>query len=676
MSTATTVRPEPVEGPAKKNTVSSYLHVATLLRLLVVLLLVLAPHMVRLPWWETAAVLAVVGWRALAARRHFAMPGKLIRAALTLAAFAAVYASYGRINGQHAGVALLVVMAALKLTEMEQRRDVMVLVFLMYFVCTTHFLFSQELWTLVYLLLAAIAVTTMLIESNHAGVPLPLKVTLRRGGLLVAQAIPLMLLMFVLFPRVPGPLWGLPSDAGAGRSGLSDRMAPGDIAALILNDELAFRVRFDGAVPAQNQLYWRGPVFWDFDGREWTEGGPPYDAPYRVQLQGAATSYEVTLEPNRTNWLFALDAIDLRQLPADSMVTVDGRLLAAKPIRERIQYRAVSRLNYLAVPELPPQQQRMALRLSARNPRAQALARGWRAEGRDDEAIVQSALLMFRNEQFFYTLKPPILEGDHPVDEFLFNTRKGFCEHYASAFTTLMRAAGVPARVVTGYQGGARNAIGDYYTVRQSDAHAWSEVWLAGKGWLRVDPTAAVAPNRVEKNLESALGADEALPFALRRSGSALFTQLEARWDWVNAQWNRWVLAYGPELQKEFLGRFGLEGWRDLMLAMIVALSLATGVFGLVAIRRALPVRSNDPALRLWQQALARLKRDGLIQRPHEGPQVFVARVIEQRPELAAELQPLLAAYLAARYLGDGSAAPDLAARARAFKPSRIKPLG
>ena len=662
--------------PAKA-AVSSYLHVATLLRLLAVLVFVLAPHMARLPVWETVAVLAVIAWRGWAAQRHFTMPSKWIRGALALAAFAAVYISYGRINGQHAGVALLVVMAALKLTEMDQRRDVMVMVFLMYFVCSTHFLFSQELWTLVYLLLAAVTVTTVLIESNHAGEPLPLKVTLGRGGRLVAQALPLMLLMFILFPRVPGPLWGLPSDAGAARSGLSDRMAPGDIAALILSDELAFRVDFDGDAPPQNQLYWRGPVFWDFDGREWSEGGPVYTAPYPVQLQGAPVRYEVTLEPNRTTWLFALDAIDQSQLPPDSLVTADGRLLSKKPVRERIAYRAVSHPRYLASPDLNDQQRRMATRLPGnRNPQAVAMAQRWRAEGMDDATLMQAALQMFRNQQFFYTLNPPILEGGNPVDEFLFTTKKGFCEHYSSAFTTLMRAAGIPARVVTGYQGGARNVIGGYYTVRQSDAHAWSEVWLQDRGWVRVDPTAAVAPNRVELNLQSALGADEALPFAFRRSSSQLFTQLEARWDWVNAEWNRWVLAYGPELQKEFLGRFGIEGWRDLMLALIVALSAATGLFGLIALRRAMPVRIEDDALRLWRQAMAKLAGDGLIQRPHEGPQVFVARVIEQRPELAATLQPLLASYLAMRYSGDTAAKVDLAQRARVFKPKQIKPAG
>lgn len=662
---------------APKTTVSSYLHVATLLRLLGVLLFILAPHFVRLPWWETALVIAVVAWRAWAARRHFTMPSKWVRAVLSLAAFAAVFASYGRINGQNAGVALLVVMVALKLTEMDQRRDVMVMVFLMYFLCTTHFLFSQELWTLIYLLLAAIAVTTVLIESNHAGTPLPVKVTLRRGGALVAQALPLMLLMFVLFPRVPGPIWGLPSDAGAARSGLSDRMSPGDIAALILNDELAFRVRFEGPVPPQNQLYWRGPVFWDFDGREWSEGGPPYNGAYPVQLQGAAIRYEIALEPNRTNWLFALDAIDQSQLPPESQVTVDGRLLAARPVRERVLYKAVSHPSYLAVPELSDYHRRLSLRIPVqRNPRAQALAQQWRAEGKDDVALVNAALTMFRSQQFFYTLNPPVLGGGDPVDEFLFQTKRGFCEHYASAFTTLMRAAGIPARVVTGYQGGARNAVGDYYSVRQSDAHAWSEVWLAGQGWVRFDPTAAVAPNRIEQNLQSALGANEALPFALRRGGNDLYAQLEARWDFVNAQWNRWVLAYGPDLQKELLGRFGLEGWRDLMLAMIVALAAVTGIFGLIALRHALPARIEDDALRHWRKAMSRLARDGLVQRPHEGPQVFVARVLEQRPELAPTLQPLLAAYLAARYAGDASGQAGLEQQVRSFKPRRIKPAG
>jgi protein-glutamine gamma-glutamyltransferase len=652
---------------------SAWLHVATLQRLLVVVALVLAPHAARLPVWETVAVALVLVWRAWAARRHQPMPGKWLRAALALAAFASVWASYGHINGQHAGVALIVVMAALKLTELEQRRDVMVMVFLLYFIGVTHFLFTQELWTIAYLLLVTTAITALLVESNHAGQPLALKVTLRRGGLMVAQALPLMLAMFVLFPRVPGPLWGLPSDAGASRSGLSDKMSPGDIASLIQSDEIAFRVRFDGPVPANRFLYWRGPVFWAFDGREWSEGGPPPRATYPVQDTGEPVGYEVALEPNRTPWLMALDAVDAGAIPADSELSADGRLLSNTLVRERRLYHTASFLRYVAQPQLPEYYRRLALRLpKGRNPRSVALAQQWRteaeAQGLGDAAIVSRALALFREQAFVYTLNPPML-GVDPVDSFLFDTRRGFCEHYSSSFTVLMRAAGIPARIVTGYQGAAAADYGPDWIVRQSDAHAWSEVWLPDRGWLRIDPTAAVAPNRIERNLASALPPTESAGLALRRSRTAIFGQLEARWDWLNSQWNRWVLGYGPELQQWLLGHFGLEGWRDLMLAMIIVMSLIGGVFGALALRHARPARHDDAALKAWKRATARLARRGYRQAAHEGPQDFVARVARAEPRWAAALQQLLDAYLATRY-GHGPAmtVADLEAAARSLR--------
>lgn len=641
-------------------TAATYLHTASLLRFLAVMLLVLAPHFARIPWGETLAILAVLAWRAEAGRRRWRMPGKLVRGTLTVLAFAGVWWSYGRINGQHAGVALLLIMVALKLTEMDQRRDVMVTVFLLYFVCVTHFLFSQEIWTLAYLLLATVAITATLIEANHAGEPLPPALSLRRGGSLVLQALPLMLLMFVLFPRVPGPLWGLPSDSGASRSGLSDKMSPGDIASLIMSDELAFRVRFDGAVPPPRERYWRGPVFWDFDGREWSEGMPALSQnPVVLEVGGEPLRYEVVLEPHRALWLFALDVPDPRQLPTESRMAMDGRLLAERVVRERLLYKAVSYPRYRMDGELSERARRAATRLPRdANPRARALAERWRAQGLDDAAIVQAALTMFRQQEFFYTLKPPLL-GRDPVDDFLFETRRGFCEHYSSAFTSLMRAAGIPARVVTGYLGGRKNEVGEHYVVRQSDAHAWSEVWLQDQGWLRVDPTGAVAPNRVEQDLSSALSLEESLPLGLRRSGVDAWARLQASWDLANAQWNRWVLAYGPELQEEILGKIGLTGWRDLMLALTISLAAAVGVFGLLAIRRALPARNQDAALEAWRRALRVLARDGLLQRPEEGPRAFASRVAEQRPELAVAMRRLVESYLAARYR---DAEPDAAA--------------
>jgi transglutaminase-like putative cysteine protease len=631
-------------------TARSWLHVSTLLRLLAVTALVLAPHALRLPVWETLLCASVMLWRAAAALKCWPMPNKWLKAALTFAAFGAVYLSYGRVSGQHAGVALLVLMSTLKLSELQQRRDVMVTVFLLYFVCITHFLFSQELWTLLYLLAASFCITAVLIEANRPGAPLPVKVTGALAGRLLLQALPLMLLMFVLFPRVPGPLWGLPSDAGAARSGLSDRMSPGDIAGLILSDELAFRVRFDQAPPPRKQMYWRGPVFWDFDGREWTAGGAFARDPATVELEGAAIGYEVTLEPNRAHWLFALDFPDPRSLPPDAGIAPDGIVLARDEIKERRLYRLRSHSHYRLQPDLSERSRRAATRLPARrNPKAVALAATWRAQGMDDAAIIQQGLKLFREQEFFYTLKPPLL-GSEPVDEFLFESRRGFCEHYASAYAVLMRAAGIPTRVVTGYQGGSNNLVGDYAVVRQSDAHAWVEVWQQGLGWQRIDPTAAVAPNRVEQGLSEALSLEESAPFALRRGSNRLYYQLEARWDWVNAQWNRWVLAYGPELQRSIFSRFGIEGWRDLMLLLTAGIALALSGFGLLALRGTNSQVTEERALKLWRKETKPLIKLGLLQRPNEGAQAFARRVVESQPAWATRMDDILKRYLAARY--------------------------
>ena len=653
---------------SKKATQSTYLHLSTLLRLLAVLAFVLAPHSLRLPLWESAAIFAVLAWRAWAAVHGVGMPGRVVRAMLTIAAFAGIFMSYGRVTGQHAGVALLALMAALKLTELNQRRDVMVTVFLLYFICVTHFLFSQEIWTIAYLLLTTVIITALLVEANHAGAPLPVRVSLRHGGSLVLQALPLMVLMFVLFPRLPGPLWGLPSDSGAARTGLSDHMSPGDISGLIQSGELAFRVKFDGNIPPPRLRYWRGPVFWDFDGREWTAGGLISSDSATVELLGKPLGYEIVLEPHRSRWLFALDFPDPRSLPDGATVAPDGIVLSAADIKERFLYHLQSHTAYHFQPQLAERARRAATRLpQGRNPKALALGQSWRALGLSDEAIVRTALSRFTAEPFFYTLRPPSL-GRDPVDEFLFETRKGFCEHYASSFTVLMRAAGIPARVVTGYQGGEQNAIGGYFVVNQSDAHAWVEVWRAGEGWLRIDPTAAVAPNRIEKSLSDALSFDEALPLGLARGGSKFLQGVKARWDWTNAQWNRWVLAYGPDLQRDFLSRFGLAGWRDLMLALTAALAVVVGGFGLLALLRARPAHPEDAALKAWRRAIKPLARQGLIQRPSEGPQAFARRVIEARPELRTGMETVLAGYLELRYLSPQEAGSGQATRLKSIR--------
>lgn len=675
-----------------KTTAEDYLAQASLLRLLAVLALVTAPHLLTMPPWIGLAVVALGVWRTLGAFRNWPLPPRWLKVVLVIAAFAAVQVSYGRINGQHAGAALLIVMLALKLTEMRSRRDVLVVVSLCYFTMLTHFLFSQELWTLLYLAVCAVAVTAMLVEANHLGGPLPPRLTLGFGTRLVAQAVPLMLVLFVLFPRVPGPLWGLPADAGAARSGIADTMSPGDISRLIQSDEIAFRVEFHGAPPPMQARYWRGPVLWYFDGQRWRapfrgddyfrlyNARPSLNAyqPSEVELLGPPLRYEVTLEPHRQNWMFALD-VPGPDLPPNSALTGYYQLLSRELVKEPMRYQATAYTRYRLEPNLDPQWQRSGMRLpEGRNPRALALARQWRDEGLDDAGVIDRALRMFRQEEFVYTLEPPPLGADM-VDEFLFGTRRGFCEHYASSFTVLMRAAGIPARVVVGYQGGELNEIGGYFTVRQSDAHAWSEVWLPQRGWIRVDPTAAVAPSRVEVGISAALASAE-LPGFLRREGSGFWywrLQASVAWDMVNVMWDRWVLAFDPTRQLELLSRVGLGDWSKMVLALTTLLTAIVALSGWLALRRMRTAVPADPALRLWRRATRLLAGKGFPQAPTEGPRDYVQRVGREWPALAPALERLLQAYLDARYLArEGSPERELTAALRALRDASGFPRG
>jgi transglutaminase-like putative cysteine protease len=677
-----------------KTAAGDYLAQSSLLRLLGVIALVVAPHLWRMPPWIGTAVVAIGAWRAVAAWRQWPLPSQWLKVMVAIGAFIAVQVSYGRINGQHAGTALLVIMLALKLTEMRSRRDVLVVVTLCYFTMLTHFLFSQELWTILYLAACSVTVTAILIEANHPGQALPPRVTLRLGAGMVALALPLMVALFVLFPRVPGPLWGLPADAGAARSGISDSMSPGDISNLIQSDEVAFRVAFQGPPPPPQQRYWRGPVLSYFDGRRWSapfkgddffrmqDAQPRLNAyaPAAVEVSGTGVPYEITMEPHRQNWLFALDLPDPRQLPPDTQLSGYSQLLARQLVKERGRYPLVSFPQYRLDADMTGQWQRSARRLPPdRNPRAAALARQWRADGLDDAQVIDRALDLFRTEEFFYTLEPPRL-GPDPVDEFLFGTRRGFCEHYSSAFTVLMRAAGIPARVVVGYQGGEFNEVGGYWVLRQADAHAWSEVWLAGRGWVRVDPTGAVAPGRVESGLSGALAAAELPSFLRRGSGLTTFERLRLRadvaWDYVNVAWDRWVIGFNPEAQFELLGRIGLGDWQRMIIALTVAITGLMGLIGALALRQARTAAPRDEALRLWRRATRALAAAGLPQGAAEGPRDYAARVARERPDLTEAIGALVRAYLAARYFDERAREPELAAALLALKAASGSPRG
>lgn len=564
---------------------------------------------------------------------------------LVLAGVLAIGAHYRTLFGREAGVALLILFLALKQLELAARRDAMTVILLCFFLQLALFFEDQTPWMAAWMIGNLILVTGALIELTAPTDDVAR--TLRRAGIMMVQAVPFMLILFFLFPRVEGPLWGMPRDAFSARSGLSDSMSPGSISELSLSGALAFRVRFDGDAPPARQRYWRGPVLSRFDGRSWhvARAGSYERIPYA--LEGPPVSYTLTLEPHNRPWLFALDMPG--QLPDKTVLTSDYQVLARQPVRARTQFAMVS--HPLAAPGRTEVEReiRMARQLPAGRmaPRSRALAERWVAETRSPEALVQRALEYFRNEPFVYTLTPPLL-GQDPIDSFIFESRRGFCEHYAAAFTFLMRAAGVPARVVTGYQGGEINPVDGYLLVRQSDAHAWAEVWLDGRGWTRVDPTAAVAPSRIERGLFSAVPEDDPLPL-LARTDLSWLRSLRFRWEALSNTWDQWVLGYNTERQKEFLSRLGMQApdWQSMAASMAVLTGLLTLALTGWTLRERLRL---DPSQRAWRRLSRKLARVGLERRPGEGPLDYAERVRRRRPDLGDQVAAIASVYARLRY--------------------------
>lgn len=628
-----------------------------------------APHALHLQPWIVAIALVVAGWRFAAEHRGWGLPGRWLRALVALLATGGVLAGYRGVTGLDAGTALLVLMAALKLLETRTARDHMVLVFIGWFLCLATFLYQQDLLAAAWVLPAAWLLAAALLNvarGDEAGpAPRPFATT----GAMLLKALPLALVLFVFFPRVAGHFWGAPSSERAA-TGLTEELSPGEIDELTLDDSVAFRVRFAGAVPPPAQRYWRGPVLTEFDGYTWTRPRAQVYVRPPVQFLGAPLEYTVTLEPTRQRMLFALDMVE--RWPEDLAAQAwDYQLWTRNPINAVIQYEARSYPSYRAGPDLSPALRNRHLQLpEGRNLRSVALGRSMRAAAADDRAFVAAVLAMFREQEFYYTLTPPRLDRNS-VDDFLFNTRSGFCGHYASSFTTLMRAAGVPARVVGGYQGGDWNPIGGYLIVRQSHAHAWSEVWLEGEGWVRVDPTAAVAPQRIERGLDAAAPAGESVPGRLLRE-SEVFWQARMAWDNVNALWNDWIVKFDSARQERILEELGFEepDWRQL--AWLLGGGLAAGLL-LVSAWLAWEFRppALDPAAASYRRFARRLARRGIERAPHEAPRDFLRRVAALRPDLAPAAGAITEAYLQSRYApGAGRGELErLRALVRHFRP-------
>jgi transglutaminase-like putative cysteine protease len=606
-------------------------------------LVTIAPHVLHQAYWLSALAGLLMFWAIRLWWKDERLPGRWVLFLLVIVGCSGILIEFRSLFGRDAGVAMLVVFMAMKLLELKSQRDAVVVVVLGYFLLLTHYFYSQSIPTGLWLLFALWLVTATLIRL-HGGPASTTRASLRYAASLCLQAIPFMLVLYLLFPRISGPLWGLPSDAHAGMTGLSDTMSPGSISRLAQSADIAFRARFSTTPPAKQKLYWRGPVMEQFDGTTWRLHDNRGTSP-QLETLSAPFRYEMTLEPHNQRWILALDApVQLPEgLKASNVLAVTQRL----PVTERRRYELAASLDYrFNVDEDPRALSRNLALPPGVNPQARALAERWRNSDHRPSAIIGQAQALFAAE-FTYTLQPPLL-GQNGIDEFLFRTRRGFCEHYAGAFVFLMRAAGIPARVVSGYQGGEFNPLDGYLVIRQSDAHAWAEVWLEGQGWVRVDPTASVSPTRIETGIADALPFGEPLPALVQWRADWLRT-LRYRWEAVNNAWNQHILGYDPQRQRELLSRLGLPetDWRSLATVLGIACSL------LVAAMTAWTLYQRpaiDPARRLWLTALRQLARRQVDCAPWETPMTVAQRVREQRPELAETFQNVVDAYLQARY--------------------------
>ena len=634
-----------------------------MITLLIALVPVLGPHVAHLPEWCTAFASVLFAWRAMLAWRErktpIKLPSKWLLVFLMLLAVAGTLWTHRTLFGRDAGVTFVTLLLALKLLETGSKRDAVVAIFLSYFLILTNFFYSQTIGTGILMLVALVLITSALIAANRDCSPMPLLQQTRLAGAIILQAFPMMLVLFLLFPRVQGPLWGLPAEANAGVSGLSDSMSPGQITSLSLSDGIAFRVNFATAPPNESTLYWRGPVLSQFDGRNWRAMAANPERPTRFEPAGAPIDYTVTLEPSQKPWLFALEMPT--RLPDYGRLTPEMQPVTTKPVTGRLRYEATSYPAYRPVAYEEPRDLAPYLALPPRiNPRTRELVGTWLFQGVNGEAMVARVLQYFRSEEFFYTFESPLLDNN-PVDEFLFVTKRGFCEHYASAFTAMMRMGGIPARVVTGYQGGETNPVDNVFTVRQADAHAWSEVWLKGRGWIRVDPTAAVSPARIERGLQGAMPQRFAAPLITRFTGqwsAETLQKLKFNWEAVTNTWNQLVLNYSPDRQRETLERLGMKSptWQDMVIAMVIGAALVSLVVTGWLLKAQ---RERDPVQRLWERFCKRVARAGVTREPAEGPLDFARRAVillqknsGNQARLAAlpRINTIASAYAALRY--------------------------
>ena len=653
---------------------SNFITYSGMIWLVAAQLVVMLPFAFDLPIWLIPVVLFSAGWRLWVLSGGAIQPGNMLKAVLVALGVGGLLMSGLRFPSMEAMSALLLLGFAFKSLEVIQRRDALVVIFIGYFLAALHFLYSQSMlaglygvFSLVVLTGALIAVQQTVVEFTTAQ---NVRFNLKLAGFMLLQCLPLMAVIFVVAPRLQ-PLWTLPLMADQAKTGMSDRMSPGDVAKLSQSDELAFRVTFKGERPAQDQLYWRGLVLNHFDGHEWRQFAEDYELwqlkqvlshnfafrPNSVLVGEDKLEYEAIYEKTGQPWLFTLTpTLDVK---GDVIQAADFRVMATENLQAPFLLKATAYLSTQRDAQLNPYVRQLALQLPASgDERSRDLAKRLRAEAGNDQRYIDKVLLRFHQQQFYYTLRPPTLGDRNTIDTFLFETQRGFCEHYAGSFVFLMRAAGIPARVVVGYQGGEWNAQEQYLAVHQFDAHAWAEVWLPDTGWKRVDPTAMIAPERTEQGLEAAVKAEgsflEHSTFSSRKF--QWLNGLRQKLDAIQYGWQRWVLGYDSDSQAAFLK--SLLGELSVMrIAMLAGGVFAAIVLGWLLIL-GLAQRHQREALehQLYRRFCASLAKQGVVRELGQAPGMFAVQAAKALPALAGDIREFTRLYEQICYAPDGGA--------------------
>jgi len=627
--------------------------------------------------WVPCVFLLALAMKFWMEPRGYRLRLTILKLLLAAAALAAIFISYGSFKGVEPSISLLVVLVALKVLEAHTAREFQVMVLMGWVLCLCGFFLSQEFEIALSLLTAFALLIVALIQFYRGSSPGAFWPPLRTTFKIFVQAVPLMVLFFILFPRFNTGLRFDFRAVGSLGTGFSDHLSPGSIAALANSSDIAFRAEFPGATtPPPGSMYWRGAVMWHCDGMEWHAPYVPVSISHSITQspKGNKIRQRITLAPHGARWMFALDRP--YEVPPGAILVRGNYLWSVQTIRKARRYELVSAVGVTAK-ELTPGERREALEVPEWiSPSVRALAQSWAAQNANPRATVNAALQFFGTQGFTYSLSPGEY-GRNGLEQFLFHRRVGFCEHYAASFATLMRLAGIPTRVVVGYLGGEYNDLGHFVLVRQADAHAWCEVWIPETGWTRVDPTTAVAPGRASLDLTSFLergmasGQIEAgrTGFAVRLARSPLLTNVRLAWETLSYEWDTRILAYDADVQDVMLNSVGLANRGPLVLIveiLLIAAALLVIYFGWMRIR----TRSRaDRVKELYERFCRKAARLGVQRESWEGPSDFTSRAARLLPNESACIRQISDAYIALRYAPDaaGVALDSLARDVRAF---------